>query len=61
MSVRSLLTIEPEPAIKAWLDNVIVPALVREFLSGQKAISPVLSDTTRDVVACVTGNKELED
>ena len=53
-------TIELEPAVKTWVDKVIVPALVREFLARPKETSLVLSDTSRDVVACATGDRELE-
>jgi len=51
----------PESAVKAWLDNVIVPALVREFLANHKATSLVLSGTSKDVVAFTIVDKELED
>jgi hypothetical protein len=27
-----------DPALKAWLDNVIVPALVREFRAAARAV-----------------------
>ena len=54
-------TIELEPAVKAWLDTVIVPALVREFLTSRKEASRVLSETSMDVVACTTGDNEMED
>jgi hypothetical protein len=61
MANRKAKPNEPEPVVKAWLDKVIVPALVREFIASRKTASPVLSDTSMDVVACATGNKELED
>jgi hypothetical protein len=51
----------PDPAVKAWLDKVIVPALVRGFLANREPASLVLSDTSRDVVPCATGDKESED
>ena len=51
----------PEPSVKAWLDKVIVPALVREFLKSPKATNRVLSVTSGDVVACIAGDKKLED
>jgi hypothetical protein len=53
--------IELNSAVKAWLDNVIVPALVREFLSSRTEASLFLSDTSVDMVACATGDKESED
>lgn len=49
------------PAVKAWLDTVIVPALVREFIASRKATSLVLSDISQDVVACTVGEKESEE
>lgn len=54
-------TIKLEPSVKAWLDNVIVPALVREFLASRKEASLVLSDTSSNLVACATGDKEKEE
>jgi hypothetical protein len=33
-----------DPALKAWLDNVIVPALVRQF----RAETRMVSDNERD-------------
>jgi hypothetical protein len=62
MSVsKQLHTIELEPAVKAWLDNVIVPALVREFLASRRDTSLVLSDTSRDEVAYTACDNETED
>jgi hypothetical protein len=61
MSVsKQLHTIEPKPAVKTWLDNVIVPALVREFLADRKPTSPVLSDTSCDEVAYTACDKGME-
>lgn len=54
-------TTELEPAVKAWLDNVIVPALVREFLATRTEASLVLSETSSNGVAYTTGDKEKED
>ena len=58
---RALEPNGPTPAAKAWLDTVIVPALVREFLKTRKATSLVLSGTSKDVVAFTIVDKELED
>jgi hypothetical protein len=58
---RQLGPIGPTPAVKAWLDTVIVPALVREFLANGKTTSPVLSDKSSDEVAYSTAEKDLED
>ena len=52
---------ELEPAVKAWLDAVIVPALVREFLASRKATSLFLSDTSCDEVAYTACDKGMED
>lgn len=54
---KQLRTIALEPAVKAWLDNVIVPALVREFVATYKSASPVLSGAPREMVACATGER----
>jgi hypothetical protein len=54
-------SIELEPTVKAWLDTVIVPALVREFLTTRKEASHVLSETSKDVVAYATGANATED
>jgi hypothetical protein len=53
--------IELEPAVKAWLDNVIVPALVREVLASREETSLVLSETSSNEVAYITGDQEKED
>ena len=58
---KQLHTIELEPAVKAWLDNVIVPTLVREFLASRRAAPLVLSDTSCDEVAYTAGDKGMED
>ena len=34
-----LLVRRIDPALKAWLDNVIIPNLVREYLSTESATS----------------------
>jgi hypothetical protein len=47
--------------MRTWLDDVIVPALVREFLLGGKRTSPVLSDASSDAVAYAACDKETED
>ena len=53
-------TIELEPAVKTWLDTVIVPALVREFLASRKDAGLVFSDTSNSGVAYTTGDKKKE-
>ena len=51
----------PESAVKAWLDKVIVPALVREFITSRKIASLFLSNTSSDAVACSVCDKGTED
>jgi hypothetical protein len=36
-----------DPALKAWLDNVIIPALVREFRAETRAVGDNERDRTR--------------
>jgi hypothetical protein len=53
-------TAELDTVVKAWLDTVIVPALVREFLANRKYASPVLSDTSSDEVVYTACDKGME-
>jgi hypothetical protein len=53
-------TIELEPTVKTWLDTVIVPALVREFLVSRKDAGLLFSDTSNCGVAYTTDDKEKE-
>jgi hypothetical protein len=46
------------PAVKAWLDNVIVPALVNEYLNRERNM--VLSQASEDELACGQGESESE-
>jgi hypothetical protein len=33
-----------DPAIKSWLDSVIIPSLVQQFLSERKGETPVATE-----------------
>jgi hypothetical protein len=48
-----------DPQVKSWIDNVIVPTLVREFLSSQKARAESLTCAV-PVVQCVAVNASPE-
>jgi hypothetical protein len=41
-----------DPQVKSWIDNVIVPAMVREFLEQSESNS---SKSTTPVVECFDG------
>ena len=41
-----------DPEVKSWIDNVIVPALVREYLTETQRENSALASETRIVAEC---------